>query len=92
MYANDGMVWMSQNQLAELFDTSVPNTSTHISNILKECELAQDSVVKNYLSTAADGKEYDVTFYALYSGAIISASLSRVLSDLFRCINFSFMK
>lgn len=65
LYAKDGMVWMNQNQLAELFDTSVPNISMHISNILKEGELAADSVVKNYLSTAADGKEYNVTFYAL---------------------------
>jgi hypothetical protein len=62
LYAKDGMVWMNQNQIAELFDTSVPNISMHISNILKEGELAQDSVVKNYLSTATDGKEYNVTF------------------------------
>jgi hypothetical protein len=56
---------MNQNQLAELFDTSKPNISMHISNILKENELQLDSVVKNYLTTAADGKQYDVTFYSL---------------------------
>ncbi len=65
LYARDGMVWMNQNQIAELFDTSVPNISMHISNILKEGELEQDSVVKDYLTTAADGKQYNVTFYAL---------------------------
>lgn len=65
LFAKDGMVWMNQNQIAELFDTSVPNISMHISNILKEGELAQDSVIKNYLSTASDGKDYNVTFYAL---------------------------
>jgi hypothetical protein len=65
LYAKDGDVWMNQQQLAELFDTSVPNVSMHISNILKESELQQDSVVKNYLTTAADGKKYDVTFYSL---------------------------
>lgn len=37
----------------------------HISNILKEGELQLDSVVKNYLTTAADGKQYNVTFYSL---------------------------
>jgi len=58
LYAKDGMVWMNQNELALLFDTSVPNISMHISNILKEGELAPDSVVKNYLSTAADGNEW----------------------------------
>ena len=59
LYARDGSVWMNQNQLAELFDTSKPNISMHISNILKENELQLDSVVKNYLTTAADGKQYD---------------------------------
>lgn len=65
LYAKDGMVWMNQNQLAELFATSVPNISSHISNILKEGELSEDSVVKNYLTTAADGKKYNVTYYSL---------------------------
>ncbi len=65
LYAKEGMVWMNQNQLAKLFDTSVPNISMHISNILKEKELNEDSVVKDYLTTAADGKEYNVTCYSL---------------------------
>ncbi len=47
---------MSQKQIAELFDTSVPNISTHTSNILKEKELKSDSVIKDYLITANDGK------------------------------------
>lgn len=41
LYARDGNVWMNQNQLAALFDTSVPNISTHISNILNENELRE---------------------------------------------------
>ena len=65
LYARDGMVWMNQSQIAELFDTSVPNISTHISNILKEKELEPNSVIKDYLTTAADGKQYKVTFYSL---------------------------
>ncbi|MBE7413408.1 MAG: virulence RhuM family protein [Leptospiraceae bacterium] len=65
LYAKDGSVWMSQNQLAELFATSVPNISMHISNILKEGELQANSVVKDYLTTASDGKQYKVTFYSL---------------------------
>ena len=59
------MVWMNQNQIAQLFDTSVPNISMHITNILKEKELSENSVIKNYLTTAADGKDYNVAFYAL---------------------------
>jgi len=65
LYAKDGMVWMNQNQIAQLFDTSVPNISMHISNILKEKELSKKSVVKDYLTTATDGKEYNVAFYSL---------------------------
>ena len=63
--ARDGSVWLNQQQLAELFATSVPNISIHISNILREGELSKDSVVKDYLSTAADGKQYSVAFYSL---------------------------
>ena len=57
LHAKDDDVWMNQNQLAELFDTSKQNIGQHIANILKEGELNEDSVVKNYLTTAADGKE-----------------------------------
>lgn len=65
LFAKDGKVWMNQSQLAELFDTSVPNISMHISKILKENELSAGSVVKDYLTTASDGKDYKVTFYSL---------------------------
>lgn len=65
LFAKDGSVWMNQIQLAELFDTSVPNISMHISNVLDDKELERDSVIKYYLTTAADGKQYQVTFYSL---------------------------
>ncbi len=65
LYAKDGMVWVSQNQLARLFDTSKQNIGQHIANILKEKELEENSVVKNFFTTASDSKEYDVAFYAL---------------------------
>lgn len=65
LYARDGNIWMNQAQLAELFATSKQNVSLHINNILKEKELLSDSVIKDYLTTAADGKDYSVTFYAL---------------------------
>ncbi|WP_288372418.1 hypothetical protein [uncultured Algoriphagus sp.] len=58
LYARDGDVWMNQNQLAELFDTSKQNIGQHIKNILKEKKLQENSVVKNYFTTAADGKNY----------------------------------
>lgn len=65
LYTKDGNVWMNQSQLAELFDTSKQNIGQHISKILEDKELIENSVVKNYFTTAQDGKEYNVTFYAL---------------------------
>lgn len=65
LYAKDGDIWMNQSQLAELFDTSKQNIGQHIKNILEDRELQEGSVVKNYFTTAADGKTYEVTFYSL---------------------------
>ena len=65
LYAVDGKILLNQKQMAELFATSVPNINMHISNILKDGELNSDSVIKDYLITAADGKNYTVTFYSL---------------------------
>ena len=65
LMTRDGNVWLSQQQIATLFGTSVPNVNMHISNILKERELSADSVIKNYLTTASDGKPYDVMYYSL---------------------------
>ncbi len=56
---------LNQQQMAELFATSKPNISMHIANILKDKELLENSVVKNFLTTAADGKNYNVVFYSL---------------------------
>ena len=65
LMSKDGNVWLNQNQIAVLFDTSKPNISMHIANILEEKELLEISVVKNYLTTAADGKNYDVSYYSI---------------------------
>lgn len=51
-------VWLSQQQMAELFQTTKQNISLHTKNIFSEGELDEFSVVKEYLTTAADGKNY----------------------------------
>lgn len=51
--------------MAELFATSKQTISYHVINILKENELTESSVVKEYLTTAADGKSYNTVFYSL---------------------------
>src|SRR4030067_2085956 len=58
-------VWLSQAQLVKLFKTSKQNISLHINNIFKEAELDTNSVVKEYLTTASDGKKYRTNHYNL---------------------------
>ncbi|MBP7300070.1 MAG: virulence RhuM family protein [Methanoculleus sp.] len=58
-------VWLSQAQMAELFRTTKQNISLHINNAFAEGELEQDSVVKESLTTAADGKNYRTRYYSL---------------------------
>ncbi len=61
----DDTVWLTQAQMVNLFDATKQNISLHINNIFKEGELQPDSVVKEYLTTASDGKKYKTRFYSL---------------------------
>ena len=58
-------IWMSQDVMANLYNTTKQNISYHLSNIFKENELNKDSVVKDFLTTASDGKNYNVLHYNL---------------------------
>jgi hypothetical protein len=61
----DETIWLSQAQIGELFDRSKKTISEHLQNIFLEGELAETSVVRNFRTTAADGKTYDVAHYNL---------------------------
>ncbi|MBP7700118.1 MAG: virulence RhuM family protein [Methanoregulaceae archaeon] len=61
----EGTVWLPQVLIADLYQTTKQNISLHIRNIFDEGELQPDSVVKEYLTTAADGKQYRTKFYNL---------------------------
>ena len=58
-------VWLTQQQMTELFLTSKQNISLHVNNIFKEGELDSNSVVKESLTTASDGKKYKTKYYNL---------------------------
>lgn len=58
-------VWLTQQLLADLFDTTKQNVSLHLKNIFKENELTESSVVKEILTTATDGKKYKIKYYDL---------------------------
>ena len=84
LYAHEGTIWLNQNQLADLFATSRANISIHISNILKEKELQESSVVKDFLTTASDGKEYRVLHYALPMILAVGFRVRSVRGNQFR--------
>lgn len=58
-------VWLTQKQMAELFEKTVPTINEHIKNIFKDGELDESSVIRNFRITAADGKNYDTAHYNL---------------------------
>ena len=61
----DETVWLTQQQMAELFLTTKQNVSLHVNNIFREDELTENSVVKESLTTARDGKRYKTKVYNL---------------------------
>jgi hypothetical protein len=61
----DETVWLTQAQMAELFQTTRNNITLHISNVFKEKELEENSVCKDSLLTAKDGKKYKTKLYNL---------------------------
>jgi hypothetical protein len=66
----DETVWLTQKMIAVLFDSTKQNIGQHLKRIFEERELQEDSVVKNFFTTAADGKQYNTAYYNL--DAIIS--------------------
>lgn len=58
-------VWLNQQQMSELFATTKQNISLHINNCFKEGELERNSVIKEFLTTAKDGKTYKTKYYNL---------------------------
>lgn len=61
----DETVWLTQQQLAELYQSSKSNVSEHIKHIFEEGELDEESVVRKFRTTASDGKNYNITYYNL---------------------------
>ena len=66
----DETVWLSHKMLAKLFEVSIPTVNEHLKNIFSSGELSENSVIRNFLITASDGKSYNTNFYNL--NAIIS--------------------
>lgn len=65
LYADNGTVWLTQAQIVDLFNSSKSSISEHIKNIFSEDELDENAVVRKIRTTAADGKNYLVSYYSL---------------------------
>lgn len=77
-------VWLSQQQLCELYNTSNANVSEHIKHIFEDGELDEESVVRNFQTTAVDGKSYNVTYYNLDMIISLGYRILSVIATHFR--------
>lgn len=65
MLLEDETVWLTQKAMQELFGKAKSTLSEHISNVFKEGELDENRVVREFRTTATDGKQYNTSFYNL---------------------------
>ena len=79
-----GTIWLSQMQMGELFQRSKQTISEHLQNIFEEGELQEEAVVRNFRTTAADGKDYDVAHYALEAIIAVGMRVKSVRGTQFR--------
>lgn len=80
----DENLWLTQKKIAELFDTSKQNISFHLKNIFNEKELKENSVVKDFFTTADDGKNYKTKFYNLDAIIAVGYRVSSYQATQFR--------
>lgn len=67
MRYEDENLWLTQKMMATLYDVTVPAINQHLKRIFADNELDEEAVVKQYLTTAADGKNYRVKHYSLHA-------------------------
>ena len=80
----DETVWLTQKLMAKLFDTSVPNINIHLKNCYEDGEINENSVIKDFLITAEDGKNYKTKFYNLDAIISIGYRIKSKTATLFR--------
>ena len=77
-------LWLTQQMMADLFQTSKQNIGQHLKNIFDEGELSHDSVVKKFFTTATDGKKYSTNFYNLDAIISVGYRVKSLLATRFR--------
>lgn len=84
IFLHNENIWLTQKKMAELFDTTIPNINMHLKNIFKSEELDRNSVVKDFLITASDGKNYKTKFYSLESIIAVGYRVNSSIATRFR--------
>ena len=77
-------LWLSQQQICELYQTSKSNVSEHIKHIFEDRELEKETVVRKFRTTAADGKSYNVSFYNLDMILSVGYRVRSLIASRFR--------
>ena len=80
----DDTVWLTQQQMAELYQSSKSNVSEHIKHIFEDGELAEEAVVRKIRTTASDGKNYSVTYYNLDMIISLGYRIKSIVATRFR--------
>ena len=80
----DDTVWLTQQHMAELYQSSKSNVSEHIKHIFEDGELAEEAVVRKIRTTASDGKNYSVTYYNLDMIISLGYRIKSIVATRFR--------
>lgn len=82
-YENES-IWLTQKLMAELFDVTIPTINEHLKNTFESKELDENSVIRKFLTTAADGKNYNTNFYNLDAIISVGYRVNSVRATQFR--------
>ena len=80
----ENTVWLTQQQMCDLYQTSKSNVSEHIKHIFEDGELNENSVVRKFRTTASDGKSYNVAYYNLDMILSLGYRIRSIIATRFR--------
>lgn len=84
MYVQNEDVWLTQKAMATLFDCSKQNISLHLRTVFSSGELTEEAVVKGFLTTASDGKQYRTKHYNLDAVISVGYRINSLRATQFR--------
>src|SRR3989344_2326677 len=77
-------IWLTQKRMAELFGVQIPTINEHLKNVILSGELKENSVIREFLTTASDGKKYNTKFYNLDAIISVGYRVNSKQATLFR--------